>query len=149
MYADLIVMISVDGDNMLVQDFIYSVRSEWSEQSKFLFVRDMTVQPPRSWTKLFYAIDIIEISDQETVHRRAIAYRVHMLWSVSSAPLGILPYFSRYLLTMWSGTLVIYAMAGWGKVERTQNTKYRDFVQSLGTQIQVYLLGCIVHVGSI
>lgn len=33
---------------MLVQDSIYSarVRSERSEQSQFLFVRHMTVQPP-------------------------------------------------------------------------------------------------------
>ena len=90
----------------------------------------MAVQPPRSWTKLFYAPDIIENSDQETVPIRAIASRVHMLWSVSSAQLGILPCFPLsgkvkvpVNQVVWNFAHLIYDMAGWGKVERVGSTE--------------------------
>lgn len=49
---------------------------------------------------------------------------------------------------VWNFAHLIYDMAGWGKVERVRSTEYRDFVQSLGTHIHVYLVVCIVHVES-
>lgn len=86
----------------------------------------MGVQPSRSWTKLLYATDLIEISDQETVHTQVrVVYRVHMLWG----ELGILPYFPLYgpamvpvIHVVWNVAHLIYDMAGWGKVDQAQST---------------------------